>query len=79
MLSRVLSITLLLGLYAAAITPARAQDTVVQRQQNVSELQKLDAAFTFLRGRNAQDYSVKTPNGIDVGKYVNVGGIELWL
>ena len=30
--------------------------------------QKLDAAWALLRARNARDYAVATPNGIDEGR-----------
>jgi pimeloyl-ACP methyl ester carboxylesterase len=35
--------------------------------------------FEFVRARNAQDYAISTPNGIDEGKYLNLGGIEQWV
>jgi pimeloyl-ACP methyl ester carboxylesterase len=46
---------------------------------NADELRKLDATFDFLRTRNAQDYAISTPNGIDEAKYLQVGGIEQWV
>jgi pimeloyl-ACP methyl ester carboxylesterase len=44
-----------------------------------AEAQKLDRLFTFLRDRNARDYAVATPDGIDEARYVAVGGIEQWV
>lgn len=35
--------------------------------------------MTALRNRNAQDYAITTPNGIDEARYVEVGGIEQWI
>lgn len=32
-----------------------------------------------LRNRNAQDYAISNPNGIDEARYVEVGGIEQWI
>jgi pimeloyl-ACP methyl ester carboxylesterase len=56
--------------------PARTQE---RSASNADELRKLDAVFDFLRARNAQDYAISAPNGIDEGKYLNVGGIEQWV
>jgi len=44
-----------------------------------SDSQKLEAAWTFLRARNARDYAIATPNGIDEARYVEVGGIQQWI
>ena len=41
--------------------------------------QKLDAMLQFVRDRNARDYVITTPNGIDEGKYVEIGGIQQWI
>jgi pimeloyl-ACP methyl ester carboxylesterase len=43
------------------------------------ELRKLDTTFDFLRKRNAQDYAITTPNGINEAKYLKIGGIEQWV
>jgi pimeloyl-ACP methyl ester carboxylesterase len=56
--------------------PARTQD---RAPSNADELRKLDAVFEFIRARNAQDYAISTPNGIDEAKYLKVGGIEQWI
>jgi pimeloyl-ACP methyl ester carboxylesterase len=48
--------------------PADTQETL--------ELEKMLATF---RVRNAERYGIKTPNGIDEGRYVKVGGIEQWI
>jgi hypothetical protein len=41
--------------------------------------QKLEAAWASLRARNARDYAIATPNGIDEGRYIEVGGIQQWI
>src|SRR4029079_16095375 len=33
----------------------------------------------FLRARNARDYALASPNGIDEGRYVEIGGIQQWI
>ena len=58
------------------LAPARAQE---RAPANADELRKLDAVFDFIRARNVQDYAIPTPNGIDEGKYLNIGGIEQWI
>ena len=60
-------------------TPARAQDTATRPVPSVAELQKLDTVLEFVRQRNAKDYAITTPNGIDEAKYVEIGGIEQWI
>ena len=32
-----------------------------------------------MRARNARDYAIPTPNGIDEAKYVEVGGLHQWI
>ena len=57
-------------------SPVRTQESA---SPNGDELRKLDAAFDFFRRRNAQDYAITTPNGIDEAKYLQIGGIEQWV
>src|SRR3954464_12851819 len=44
-----------------------------------ADAQKLEAAWAFLRARNARDYAIATPNGIDEARFVEVGGIPQWI
>src|SRR6185503_7843757 len=46
---------------------------------SAQDAQKLDAAMSFLRERNARTYAITSTNGIDEGRYVMVGGIEQWI
>jgi len=75
---RVSAISLLLTC-ALSGTPACAQDTAARPVPNIAELQKLDTVLEFVRRRNAKDYAITAPNGIDEGKYVQIGGIEQWI
>ena len=36
---------------------------------NDDDVRKLSAAFEFFRSRNAKDYAIATPGGIDEAKY----------
>ncbi|MFZ0881071.1 MAG: alpha/beta hydrolase [Candidatus Acidiferrales bacterium] len=44
-----------------------------------SEYRKFDDLLSFLRTRNAQQYAISSPKGIDEASYVTVGGIEQWI
>lgn len=68
----------LLSLCAAA-SPVGAQQSTAQPPQIDAEFKKLDAVMTFLRNRNARDYAITTPGGIDEARYVKIGGIEQWI
>ena len=41
--------------------------------------QKLEATLAFLRARNARDYAIASPPGIDEGRYVEIGGLQQWI
>jgi pimeloyl-ACP methyl ester carboxylesterase len=62
----------------AALTPLNAQDAPSDRSDAV-EFQKLEPVLKFMRTRNARDYAVTAPNGIDEGSYVKIGGIDQWI
>ncbi|MGH7695704.1 MAG: alpha/beta fold hydrolase, partial [Gemmatimonadaceae bacterium] len=77
---RRLSNLALLSIFCTVFTVAAfAQDSVARAEQDVAELKKLDAVLTFVRKRNAIDYGITAPNGIDEGKYVTIGGVEQWI
>lgn len=38
-----------------------------------------DKRREFIRARNARDYAISTPNGIDEAKYLRIGGIDQWV
>ena len=63
---------------AAALSSLSAQEVPSERSE-AGEFQKLEPALKFLRARNARDYAVTTPNGIDEGSYVKIGGLEQWI
>ena len=58
---------------------AAAQQNTAQATQSDGDLRKLDATLAFLRKRNARDYTIASRNGIDEGRYVDIGGIQQWI
>jgi pimeloyl-ACP methyl ester carboxylesterase len=44
-----------------------------------SEYRKLDDLASLVRTRNAQQYAIASPKGIDEASFVTVGGIEQWI
>jgi pimeloyl-ACP methyl ester carboxylesterase len=72
------STVLLVFIGGAALAQLRGQEASSGRSEAV-EFQKFDPALTFLRARNARDYAVTTPNGIDEANYVKIGGLEQWI
>jgi pimeloyl-ACP methyl ester carboxylesterase len=69
----------LLSLCATLSASLHAQGRATQPQQDDAELKRLNPVLAFVKNRNAQDYAITTPNGIDEGKYVEIGGIAQWI
>ncbi|HKV03530.1 MAG TPA: alpha/beta hydrolase [Candidatus Acidoferrales bacterium] len=44
-----------------------------------NEYRKFDGFLSFLRSRNAQQYAITSPKGIDEASFVTLGGIEQWV
>jgi len=63
--------------FSTAVPTGRVHAALVA--QDGSGLQALDATMTFLRNRNAKDYAVTSPDGIDEARYVLLGGVEQWI
>jgi hypothetical protein len=72
------SATVLVFICCAAFTSSSAQKAP-SGQSEASEFQNMDPVLKFLRTRNARDYAVTTPNGIDEANYVKIGGLEQWI
>ncbi len=47
--------------------------------QGANGLQALEETMAVVRNRNARDYAITSPNGIDEGRWVPLGGIEQWI
>jgi hypothetical protein len=43
-----------------------------------TDTQKFEAAREFVRARNARDYAINTPNGIDEAKYLEPTRTRWW-
>jgi pimeloyl-ACP methyl ester carboxylesterase len=73
--------TLLLLLVLCTLLPMSitAQERADQTDQPKSDIDRVGATLEFLRQRNAQQYAVTNPNGIDEAKYITIGGIEQWI
>jgi pimeloyl-ACP methyl ester carboxylesterase len=56
-----------------------AQEKAAQPRISDADVERLDRLMTFARNRNAQDYAITAPNGIDESRYVEIGGIEQWI
>jgi pimeloyl-ACP methyl ester carboxylesterase len=68
----------LLAFGAFALSGAkRAQDSPAT--DGCDDFRKLEPVLEFVRKRNADDYAIATPKGIDEGRYVRAGGIEQWV
>jgi pimeloyl-ACP methyl ester carboxylesterase len=79
MLSRLSVSSVFVSVCAALAVSAYAQGTAAPPKQDDAEIRKLDEMLAFLRNRNARDYAITTPNGVDEARYVELGGIEQWI
>ena len=43
------------------------------------EYRKLDALVSFLRARNAEQFAIRSPRGVDEASFVPIGGLEQWV
>jgi pimeloyl-ACP methyl ester carboxylesterase len=75
MLIRLVVLAFLVAVVAPS-SPSRAQDRPAPSDD---EWRKVDGMLNFLRARNARDYAISTPNGIDEARYFEIGGIEQWV
>jgi pimeloyl-ACP methyl ester carboxylesterase len=58
---------------------AKAQQPPAAPPAIDSEYRKFDDMVSFLRARNARQYAISSPKGIDEASFVTVGGIEQWV
>jgi pimeloyl-ACP methyl ester carboxylesterase len=56
-----------------------AEQGAPQNPSGDADREKLDAMLAFVRNRNARDYAITSPNGVNEGRYVEVGGIQQWI
>ena len=59
--------------------PASLNAQEAPSPSEAADFRKLEPALKFLRSRNARDYAVTTPNGIDEASYVKIGGLDQWI
>jgi len=58
---------------------ARGQQSPAAPSAIDSEYRKFDDLASLLRTRNAEQYAIASPKGIDEASFVTVGGIEQWI
>lgn len=76
---RLRSTAILVLFCGAAVEWSAAQEVSSSGRSEAGEFQKLEPTLKFLRTRNARDYAVAAPNGIDEANYVKIGGLEQWI
>jgi len=81
MLRSALACGLVLICLGGAALGQSAKDQQQQQQPTALDLQyrNLDAHVTFVRTRNADQYSIHSAKGIDEASFVPIGGIEQWV
>ena len=67
----------LMFVVVALSSPARTQERPPSNDGD--ELRNLGSTLDFIRTRNAPDYAISMPNGIDEASYLKIGGIEQWV
>ena len=65
-----------IGLWPLLLLVGVAVASAGQNPPPSADGQKLEAAWASLRARNARDYAIATPNGIDEARYIEIGGIQ---
>jgi pimeloyl-ACP methyl ester carboxylesterase len=70
--------SLLLFLQVAGARGQAAQNAQ-QPAASDSEYRKFGEMVSVLRARNARQYAISSPKGIDEAKFVKIGGIEQWI
>jgi pimeloyl-ACP methyl ester carboxylesterase len=70
---------LLVSPFGVPVVPLFAQEEASRQEQDDAEFKKLDKVMAFVRDRNARDYAITSPDGIDDARYVEVGGIPQWI
>jgi pimeloyl-ACP methyl ester carboxylesterase len=71
-------------LLAASGVPAMPNTTAQSvseglKPDTIEQFHKLETFLTFLRTRNATEYAISSPTGVDEARYVTIGGIDQWI
>jgi pimeloyl-ACP methyl ester carboxylesterase len=76
------------ALFVFSVVAAPAQNPIPQQSAagvsttadyNDTAYRKFDQTLSFLRARNARQYAIDPPKGVDEASYVSIGGIEQWV
>jgi pimeloyl-ACP methyl ester carboxylesterase len=57
----------------------QATQDAQQRRALDAEYRKFDDLVSFIRARNAKQYAIPSPKGIDEAQFVTIGGIDQWV
>jgi pimeloyl-ACP methyl ester carboxylesterase len=71
--------TVALGLICDAVSDPLGAIQQSTGRTDAGEFQKLEPVLKFLRARNARDYAITAPNGIDEAEFVKIGGLDQWV
>jgi pimeloyl-ACP methyl ester carboxylesterase len=74
------TVTCFIVLFCLASAALGQASSDSQQPQSIdSEYRKFDGLVSFLRARNAKQFAIPAPKGIDEGQYVMIGGMEQWV
>jgi len=59
--------------------PLAAQESTTKGASINADCEKFNMFLGFIRDRNAREYAITAPNGIDEAKFVEIGGIQQWI
>jgi pimeloyl-ACP methyl ester carboxylesterase len=74
-----IAIFLAIGLSQLSLGLPRGRIHAAQASRDATALEALEATMTLVRNRNAKDYAITSPGGIDEARFVRLGGVEQWI
>ena len=77
--ARLVAVCSLLLLLQVPGARAQAAQNVQQPAATEADYRKFDEMVSVIRARNAQQYAISSPKGIDEAQFVKIGGIEQWI
>ncbi len=71
--------TIVYALILSCLSISGAAQASSQPHATDADYRKFDELVSSIRARNARQYAITSPRGIDEGQYVTIGGIEQWI